>query len=351
MKKSQYTPEESLERVKLMMGYDVSKTLNENASVIFEQEIKYDVNDIVLQLNKSLGGAGIKRKELETAFSMIKNNKTFETLINTSTKINGEDGLVSALNNELNFMNSNWDWFNNLDNKMMNGINSILSQNQVNYKFIWETGDFGIRKESIRVVKTAAKQDQNNQKILDDFYKKYPCIEGDDDITDISVIKNSSGSTFFKFKYNDDGNYYAINTHTGLYFKYTGSRYEKTNIVAKCLETDTTGLDESDLRVVNENLNVKDVAGPSQQSPESQPAASQPAASQPAASQPAASQPAASQPTASEDVMNFQTQLIEKGFGQHLGTTGPNGDGVDGKLGPKTAYAAWALLKRENIIT
>ena len=37
MVQPQYSPEEALNRVKLMMGYDSSKTLNENKSVIFEQ--------------------------------------------------------------------------------------------------------------------------------------------------------------------------------------------------------------------------------------------------------------------------------------------------------------------------
>jgi hypothetical protein len=37
MVQPQYSPAEALNRVKLMMGYDSSKTLNENKSVIFEQ--------------------------------------------------------------------------------------------------------------------------------------------------------------------------------------------------------------------------------------------------------------------------------------------------------------------------
>jgi len=38
MVQPKYSPEEALQRVKLMMGYDSSKTLNENKSVIFEAE-------------------------------------------------------------------------------------------------------------------------------------------------------------------------------------------------------------------------------------------------------------------------------------------------------------------------
>lgn len=50
-------------------------------------------------------------------------------------------------------------------------------------------------------------------------------------------------------------------------------------------------------------------------------------------------------------ITNFQTQLKKSGFGQHLGTTGPNGDGIDGKLGAKTATAAYSLLKSKGIIS
>jgi len=39
MVQPQYSPEEALERVKLMMSYDMSKTLNENKDIIFEENI------------------------------------------------------------------------------------------------------------------------------------------------------------------------------------------------------------------------------------------------------------------------------------------------------------------------
>jgi len=39
MVQPRYSPEEALERVKLMMKYDSSRTLNENKEVIFEQRI------------------------------------------------------------------------------------------------------------------------------------------------------------------------------------------------------------------------------------------------------------------------------------------------------------------------
>lgn len=43
--------------------------------------------------------------------------------------------------------------------------------------------------------------------------------------------------------------------------------------------------------------------------------------------------------------MDYQVQ-----YTTHLKVWGPNRDGVDGKLGPKTATAAYKLLKAKGII-
>lgn len=50
-------------------------------------------------------------------------------------------------------------------------------------------------------------------------------------------------------------------------------------------------------------------------------------------------------------ITSFQQQLKDAGYGSLLGTSGPNGDGVDGKLGAKTATAAYSLLKAKGIIS
>ena len=60
MVQPKYSPEEALERVKLMMKYDTSKTLNENKKVIFEQTTG-DINPAVVGSGIAGGalGAGI----------------------------------------------------------------------------------------------------------------------------------------------------------------------------------------------------------------------------------------------------------------------------------------------------
>ena len=49
-------------------------------------------------------------------------------------------------------------------------------------------------------------------------------------------------------------------------------------------------------------------------------------------------------------VTSFQQQLSDAGYGGDLGTSGPNGDGIDGRLGPKSATAAYKLLVAKGII-
>jgi hypothetical protein len=56
MVQPKYSPEEALERVKLMMKYDTSKTLNENKKVILEQSTG-DLNPAVV--GSGIAGAGI----------------------------------------------------------------------------------------------------------------------------------------------------------------------------------------------------------------------------------------------------------------------------------------------------
>lgn len=50
-----------------------------------------------------------------------------------------------------------------------------------------------------------------------------------------------------------------------------------------------------------------------------------------------------------EDVKALQTRLKEFGFGKHLGTFGPNRDGVDGEFGPKTHDAVLAFQRAQGL--
>jgi hypothetical protein len=107
MKKSQYTPEESLERIKLMMGYDVSKTLNENREIIFEQDNEQDTinQKIANDIYKSMVRPGTDEELLVASIESIKDKNQFN-LVNDlvtqlyKTKFKKETGLgISELIN------------------------------------------------------------------------------------------------------------------------------------------------------------------------------------------------------------------------------------------------------------
>jgi hypothetical protein len=86
MKKSQYIPEESLERIKLIMGYDVSKTLNENRQVIFEQT---NVEQLVRNFKNNQRNRFGRAKGLLSTLNNIPDNKTFIEFFNG---VNSETG-------------------------------------------------------------------------------------------------------------------------------------------------------------------------------------------------------------------------------------------------------------------
>ena len=54
MVQPKYSPHEALERIKLMMNYDSSKTLNENKKIIFEQNESGTLTDSDLLGNTNL---------------------------------------------------------------------------------------------------------------------------------------------------------------------------------------------------------------------------------------------------------------------------------------------------------
>jgi hypothetical protein len=105
MKKSQYTPEESLERIKLMMGYDVSKTLNENRDVIFEQDTSHE-DKIANSIFNSVAGPGTDEEGLSNAIKLIQNGDEFYRINNkvidiSKTKYGLKDGMdISKLIND-----------------------------------------------------------------------------------------------------------------------------------------------------------------------------------------------------------------------------------------------------------
>jgi hypothetical protein len=83
-----YNPQESLERVKLMMKYDTSKTLNENKEIIFEQDTTdADVGEIVRELDKF----NTDEQKIVDIIKKYNNNSSFQNLLNKYKAVSGKD--------------------------------------------------------------------------------------------------------------------------------------------------------------------------------------------------------------------------------------------------------------------
>ena len=147
MYKQTYTPEESLHRIKLMMGYDSTKTLNENENLIFEQvdeqeyfkllakqfmkypqaipKLKFGNPSIKGSKNaaaivKAISGVGRDNSGLKYLIS-----KSFDTLPNSIEVIKsypavGEESIYDAINGE---------WFaGQILSTMVTGLSTQLMQ-------------------------------------------------------------------------------------------------------------------------------------------------------------------------------------------------------------------------------
>lgn len=139
-----YTPEEALAKVKLMMKYDLSKTLNENAGIIYEQNqfvspytsgkpLTGDENvDKILKMlydgvanTKGFGG-GTDEEEIVNALALIKNKQTYDKVNSflTKTPISSYKSIKDILNGEFE---SDDLYYANLAKKHLRTAGLILS--------------------------------------------------------------------------------------------------------------------------------------------------------------------------------------------------------------------------------
>lgn len=83
MVQPQYSPQEALERVKLMMNYDSSKTLTENREIIFEQSSFGEASQISQELVNALVG-DVKTSDLSEIETILK-DKVFGKVLDDGT--------------------------------------------------------------------------------------------------------------------------------------------------------------------------------------------------------------------------------------------------------------------------
>jgi hypothetical protein len=99
MKQPEYSPLEALERIKLMMKYDMSKTLNENKEVIFEQPTKVNVPRYVSNTTQALSAANIAKNAVAagtTATGLAAAGTTATGLATAGTTATGLAGAGGA---------------------------------------------------------------------------------------------------------------------------------------------------------------------------------------------------------------------------------------------------------------
>jgi len=70
MLQQKYSPQEALDRVKLMMKYDSSKTLNENKKVIYEQISPSELSDVASDIHYLMQG-DVESQDLEELMSLL----------------------------------------------------------------------------------------------------------------------------------------------------------------------------------------------------------------------------------------------------------------------------------------
>jgi hypothetical protein len=75
MYKQKYSPQEALERVKLMMKYDSSKTLNENKTIIYEQVSPSQLSKITDKIHYLMSG-DVESQDLDELLSLL-NSEVF----------------------------------------------------------------------------------------------------------------------------------------------------------------------------------------------------------------------------------------------------------------------------------
>lgn len=174
MKKTQYTPQESLERIKLMMGYDMSKTLNENRQIILEQnDNTQDLKAIADSFWDYTGGAwGTGEEEMKQVIKRLRNKSEFEKF--DQELINGHNmSFEQIINNE----------FESDNGKDVLEIVEILKGIGVNV-------DSGVKEQLVSSGSGAT----SSKKIT--FDKKFKILGGTNPVSGGSTITTTPPSTY-----------------------------------------------------------------------------------------------------------------------------------------------------------
>jgi hypothetical protein len=163
MVQPQYNPQEALERVKLMMKYDTSKTLNENRDIIFEQESTSTEEKIAeLFYDDGASGPGTNPDKMFEAIKQI-NNKDLFWKVNNLVRIKSGMDIAGVINDEYGIRNAQ-DVKNITDHLKSIGVNATYELSSSN----------SMKPNSFKIT-TTPKPDESEPS--QSPYSKFPCVE------------------------------------------------------------------------------------------------------------------------------------------------------------------------------
>jgi len=312
--------EDQLNRVVITEGmYDQIKTIfndaTTNQSIISHPPASLDYDGLSSTLYSAIKGLGTKEEDIQTALSQIPDLPSLNKLIKTFKSVYGKD-LLGWLDDDFDTEQS---W------------NTYIYQPLLKAKRASEAAKH-------YEVKKSSEGEKLNLQLLQTFKETFPCIESTPGFT---PTKTDLERKQLKFK--SDYGTVALNLD-GSAWIWDGSKWAKqTNKI-------TCPADSDNVQTNEELINEQGLTGFNQQPSTTTDATSGTTTGTTDATS-GTTTGTTSGTTTGDWITSFQTQLKSAGYGADLGTSGANGDGVDGKLGAKTATAAYRLLKAKNIIS
>ena len=312
--------EDQLNRMVINEGmYDQIKAIfndaTTNQSIGSHPAASLDYDGLSGTIYNAIKGMGTDEDEVLSAFSQIPDLPSLKKLISTFRSVYGKD-LLGWLDDDFDTERS---W------------NTYIYQPILKAKRASEAAKH-------YEVKKAAEAEAVNPQLLQTFKETFPCIE---QTPGFSPLKTDSSRNQLKFE--SDYGTVALNLD-GSAWIWDGSKWNKQTNKISCPKS------AADTEVSEELINEQGLTGFNQQPAASSTTPEATGTTDATSGTTTGTTDATSGTTTGDWITSFQTQLKNAGYGADLGTTGANGDGVDGKLGAKTATAAYKLLKAKGII-
>jgi hypothetical protein len=335
MKNTEYDAKESLERIKLMMGYDLSKTLNENREVILEETL-YTPDELLRQISSAVDGWATNVGKLESALTNIKDIGTYNQVNNGMSNFTEYDSIENMLKGELGV--GNGDLIHRLNNHFKQNLNL-----QINYRnSTFMGGQTGVKSDTIKINPLTTTNTTTESAVL----KAFPCLP------------KTNG---YRGDRADDKYLYFFINNTKVALKADGTTYlfidnnwvnqkEKTTCPQETVQEEVYK-SSNRLLLKEQGANIPGTDAESNTGTTQTPETTQTSGTTQNSTGSTGSDQSTIPNNTQRQVIEFQKKLKEKlkkydlEPTDYLGTTG-GGDGVDGKLGPKTALAAWTVLRK-----